>query len=269
MSIDKKAVLNELWTARWHLRKGLEGEALDYLSRGISILEGAAVVEKPVEERDRPNEVMPDDFMKGITEPEFVVVKGVKFAKNRYQTKSGKFEGLVVHYTVSGRTAASARAVVHWLASKNWGCMVMDEDGKIYIPEGFDIFEHWDDHAGKSKWRDRTSLSAYYAGMEICCWGRNPPASAKGPFRESKGEENIIAGRYECVTPKQWESLINFILWALSKNPEFKIEKICGHDEARTAFGLHGDKQDPGASIPVTMPGMRKLVSEKWSALKS
>lgn len=254
--MDKKSILDSLWTARWYLKKGLSSDALPYVSKAIDILEGNP--ETPEEEPDRPDDPMPPDFEGKFTEPEFVVVRGVRFKERGfYKTPSGNFEGLVPHYTVSGRSAKSARAVVEWLAKKGYGCMVMDEDGKIYIPEGFDIFKDWNHHAGVSKWGNRTSVSQYFAGMEICCWGKD---SKEGPFRESKGEANIIPGKYQAYTEAQEKSLVNFILWAKSKNPEFKIENVVGHDELRTAAGKHGDKQDPGASLSMTMPEFRRML---------
>ena len=195
-----------------------------------------------------------------FVEPTFVVVKGTKFQTGKYKTKSGKFAGLVVHYTVSGRNANSAIAVVKYLASKGYGCMVMDENGIIYIPEDFDIFTMSAAHAGDSEWNGRRYLNGYYAGMEICCMGRG---SSVGPFRTSKGEANINPGTYQEYTAAQEASLINFCLWAASKNPEFSLGEVCGHDEARAEFGKPGDKSDPGASLSMTMPQFRKLLASK------
>lgn len=202
-----------------------------------------------------------------IKEPTFVVVKEVKFKpRGPYKTASGNFSGLVVHYTVSGRTEASAKANLHWLAKTNIGCMVMDGDGKIYIPEEFNIFNQWAPHAGVSKWGGYEQVSNRFAGMEICCWGTEVDR-ATGLIRESVANENIIAGKYQAYTDAQEESLINFILWALKKNPEFKIENVVGHDELRAAAGRKGDKTDPGASLSMTMPTFRALLAEKAKAL--
>jgi len=186
-------------------------------------------------------------------EPTFVVHKDIKFDTNgKYKTPTGKFIGLTVHYTVSGD---SPRGVLGWLAEQGYGCMVMGHDGSIHIPAGFDIFTDWNDHSGKSKWRGLLGVSKYYAGMEICCWGKD---SKVGPFRESKGEANIIPGKYQQFTKEQEEELTNFILWAKSKNPDFNLDNVVGHDELRTEYGLKGDKQDPGASLSMTMPEYRE-----------
>lgn len=263
--MDKK-LAEYLWTARWAVKSNKPDLAYEEITNALEHI-GAEKPKAEVEEPDRPSNPVPDNYLKGIEEPEIVIVKGVKFKeRGAYKTPSGKFSGLVVHYTVSGRKASSARAVVSWLASQGYGCMVMDEDGKIYIPEGFDIFRSWNYHAGVSKWGNASGVSNIFAGMEICCWGRN---SKEGPYRESKGEANIIAGKYQTYTEAQEKSLTNFILWARTKNPEFKIENVVGHDELRTAAGKKGDKQDPGASLSMTMPSYRKHVEDTEKMLKA
>ena len=208
----------------------------------------AVVEQKPVE---------PSKPTGSFTTPVFVEVEGVKFDKQgKYQTKSGMFSGLVVHYTVSGNLASSAKGVLGWLDSQGYGCMVMDLDGKIYIPKGWDLFTEWDDHAGTSRWGDKTSVSKYFAGMEICCWGLN---SKVGPYRTVTTQQGyVIAGKYQAYTEAQEKALTNFILWAKSKNPEFKLDNVVGHDELRREAGQLGGKQDPGGSLSMSMPEYRK-----------
>lgn len=262
--MDKK-LADILWTARWGIKNNKPDLAYDEVTKALVYI--GAEQGAPEVEPDRPNNPMPEGYLKGIVEPEFIVVKGVRFKdRGAYKTSSGRFEGLVVHYTVSGRTASSARAVVSWLAQQGYGCMVMDEDGKIYIPEGFDVFRSWGYHAGVSKWKGRSSVSDAYAGMEICCWGKG---SKVGPFRETKGESNMIAGKYQTYTEAQEKALTNFILWARSKNPEFDLQKVAGHDELRAEAGKKGDKQDPGASLSMTMPAYRAFLVAQEKAVKA
>ncbi len=262
--MDKK-LADLLWTARWAIKNNKPDAAYNEITNALVHI-GAEKAAEEIEP-DRPDNPMPEDYLSGIEEPEFVIVKGVKFKERGfYKTPSGKFSGLVVHYTVSGRKASNARNVVSWIASQGWGCMVMDEDGKIYIPEGFDIFSDWNYHAGVSKWGALSNVSNHFAGMEICCWGMN---AKEGPYRESKGEANIVAGRYQTYTDAQEKALTNFILWARTKNPEFKLENVVGHDELRAAAGKKGDKQDPGASLSMTMPSYRSLLEQKEKAHKA
>lgn len=151
--------------------------------------------------------------------------------------------------------------MVQYLESKKFGCMVMDEHGVIYIPEGFDVLTEWGSHSGVSKWKGISNVSDRFAGMEICCWGIG---SSVGPFREVKTAEGyIVAGKYQQYTAAQEQSLINFILWAKTKNEEFDLDYVVGHDELRKEAGKLGDKQDPGGSLSVTMPAFRDLIKAR------
>lgn len=264
--MDKK-LAEKLWTARWAINAGKKKESIEAVTAALVHIGAEPVSSLPADkEPDRPSSPPPAP-LKGITEPEFVIVKGVKFPdRGPYQTPSKTFEGLTIHYTVSGRTAASARAVVGWLASQGYGCMVMDEDGKIYIPEGFDVIREWGHHAGVSKWGNRSSVSKYFAGMEICCWGLN---SKTGPYREAKkGDGYVVPGKYQTYTAAQEKALTNFILWARSINPAFRLENVVGHDELRVEAGKRGDKQDPGASLSMTMPAYREHLAKLEKNLK-
>lgn len=272
--MNKKEVLNHLWTARWNLNKSIEilessdnfqiSEMLSDCESEVKEAQKLVLAENNKPEPDRPNNPMPIGFNK-IKEPVFQVVKGVKFInRGNYRTSTGRFEGLVTHYTVSGNSPSNARGVVGWLAEQGYGCMVMDGAGVIYIPEGFDVFKSWGYHAGVSRWQGRDSVSDAFAGMEICCWGKG---SSVGPFRESQGEANIIPGKYQQYTKEQEESYLNFCLWAKLKNPSFSFDKLVGHDELRAEAGRKGDKQDPGASLSMTMPKFRELVKAKWEEI--
>lgn len=214
--------------------------------------EEIAMDDDELEIMERSKIDLEDDF-----DPKIVVVKGVKYKTHKYKTKSGMFSHLIPHYTVSGRNATSAKGVLKYLASKGYGALVMDEDGIIYIPENFDIFRDATAHAGKSKWNGKSNLNDYALGMEICCLGKD---SKVGPFRESKGEANIIKGKYQQYTPQQEQALINFVHWAKKKNEEYELANTAGHDEVRTAAGFPGGKSDPGASLSMTMPEFRELI---------
>lgn len=211
----------------------------------------------PIEPIDTPEH---EHFI--VTEPKFVTIRGVKFKdRGQYKTPTGKFSGLVVHYTVSGNSEKSAKGVVEWLAGQGYGCMVMDLNGVIYVPEGFDIMTDYGYHAGKSKWGDKTGVSDVFAGMEICCWGRN---SKVGPFREVTTDQGyVVAGKYQQYTEAQEDALINFCLWAKKHNPQFDLNNVCGHDEIRREIGLLGDKQDPSGSLSMTMPKLREYLKQQ------
>ena len=198
------------------------------------------------------------DVDKKYSIPEIVTVKGVRYKKRgKYRTKTGTARGLVVHYTVSGKTARSAKGVVNYLAKKNLGCMVMDEDGIIYVPEDFNFASDVAYHAGDSHWRGVSGISRYCMGMEICSLGRLTSKNQHKAerVRTSPGNKNIVAGKYEAYTPEQEESLKNFILWRLDVDPEFSIDWVVGHDEIAPKR-----KFDPGASLSKTMPEYRDMI---------
>ena len=190
--------------------------------------------------------------------PKIVIVPGIKFKKGGgYKTDTGFAKGLVVHYTVSGRTEKSARAVLNSLAKRNLGCMVMDGDGVIYIPPNFDLDEEVAYHAGDSSWKGKTGISRYCMGMEICNWGKLDSTTEKyaDVIRTYEGEDNIKKGMYEAftMTPGQEDSLRNFILWQMDKNPEFDLDWLVGHDEIAPTR-----KSDPGGSLSMSMPKYRE-----------
>jgi len=259
-----KELRDQLFSARWAVANDKKEYAYEKITEAL--LRIGALNQMVDEFEELPEEIPPEAVE--IEEPEFVEVSGVKFKdRGAYRTPSGKFKGLVVHYTVSNRTAKSAVAVLRYLANHKYrmGCMVMDEDGKIYIPKGWDPLTEWGGHAGKSSWKGDSGLSDEYAGMEICCWGKG---SKVGPFRSNEGEENIIKGKYQQFTDKQEKALTNFILWARQVNNEFQLDLVVGHDEARADIGLKGDKSDPGASLSLTMPKYRQFLVQKEKALK-
>lgn len=193
---------------------------------------------------------MPKSLLKIETVP------GVSYeGAGHYKTKSGLFKGIVIHYTVSGREPRNAVGVVKHLANSGLAALVMDVNGTLYKPEGWDFMRQRGAHAGISEWNGLRGLNSYYLGIEICCWGRG---SKVGPIRSSSDVENIVEGDYQEFSEEQEKSLINFCLWALDNNPELEVANICGHDEAREKAGRRGDKTDPGASLSMTMPEFRK-----------
>ena len=208
--------------------------------------------------------IPPQDIISSIMEPIFKTVKGVKYKdRGNYNTDSGMFSGLTVHYTVSGNAPTG---VVNWLSSQGYGCMVMDYDGVIYVPEDFDFLRSWGYHAGVSKWNGRSSVSDVFAGMEICCWGLN---SKVGPFRTVTTEQGyVVAGTYQQYTEAQEKSLINFCLWAKKHNPEFSFDNVVSHDELRREAGRLGDKQDCGGSLSMPTFKLRELLKNEYEKIK-
>ena len=253
----KEKIQALIYTARWALTEALSTDKYSLLAFAVDrIAEAQALAAIDDDEPERPN-VAPVISGKYYV-PKIEVVSGVKFKTHgKFKTPSGQARGLVVHYTVSGRTAKSARGVVGYLASKGLGCLVMDEDGVIYAAQGYDFMTDVVYHAGPSLWKGKSGVSSYSVGMEICCWGRE---SKVGPFRESKGDANIKKGKYQAYTQAQEDSLKNFILWQLDVNKEFNVDWIVGHDEIAP-----NRKTDPGASLSMTMPKFREKLLKAGS----
>lgn len=269
-----KAQLDKLYTARWNVKKKLieqpeDKNLLEAYDTLTSLIESSGSVPKidkqeppkipkidldpkvdpsaPVVKEEPATEV-------AIADPVFVKLKGIRFKESSYLTPSKTFEGLVVHYTVSGRSAKSAEGVASYLAKKGYGCMTMDENGIIYIPEDFDVLRDAAAHAGASKWGGRNGLNRYFAGMEICGWGRSDKKDEKyGRTKYNDDPKFGPKGYYQPFTAKQEQALLNFIAWAKKKNPAFKIANIAGHHEVSP-----GRKQDPGASLSFTMDELRE-----------
>lgn len=275
--MDKKSILDPLWTARWYLKKGLSSDALPYVSKAIDILEGKPEI-TPIPEvptRDRVG----GNFIPPTIE---VLSTNIKPA-GKYQTKSGKPKGLVVHWTmgkIGGR--ATAISMLNWLGDQGYGCMVMDEDGVIYIPKELG-YENWDHHAGSSSWKGVDSVSRLCMGIEICCpgklmkykdqfyaeydfnkWGNASSGLKKSAkpvpaekIRYSPKNGHIDEGHYFKYTEAQEEALINFCLMQKQINPEFDLDWVVGHDEVAP-----NRKADPGASLSMTMPEFRRMLKE-------
>jgi N-acetyl-anhydromuramyl-L-alanine amidase AmpD len=192
-----------------------------------------------------------------ITEPIVQVIKGVHYKTHgHFATKSGKARGLVVHYTVSGRSQASAKGVVQYLASQGLGCPVMDENGIIYVPENFNWLTDVVYHAGVSSWKGVSGISAYNIGMEMCNWGTDAEKhGAKDLRKVSSKHDNQKIGTYQMYTAAQEKSLINVCLWLKKQCPEFDFDWVVGHDEIAPTR-----KEDPGGSLSMSMPALRQLL---------
>lgn len=189
-----------------------------------------------------------------FTAPKINIVKGVKYKTHgRFKTKSGNALGAVVHYTVSGRTALSAQGVVKYLAKEGLGCLVMDENGEFWAPEGYNYRRDVVYHAGSSSWNGKTGMSFYCIGLEICNWGTDAlKRGAKDVRVISTKTANQKPGTYQCYTEAQEKSLINFLKYEKATNPEFSFDLVIGHDECAPTR-----KSDPGGSLSMTMPELR------------
>lgn len=257
---------DSLYSARWALTKAIEsddyGNVLDFAIDKIMQAKADYIAPPPDEEPERPSAVVVDQYPN--------IVKGDFDVKThgQYRTKTGEAEGLVVHFT-AGRYDADA--TLKYLSRQGLGCMVMDQFGNIIMaPNQYENPKLVAYHAGKSSWKGKTSVSYYFAGMEICCAGL---LDSKGKawygeqiqaadVRKVEKKDNVAAGLYHKFLPAQEKALMDYCLMQLRLNPMFKIENVVGHDEVSP-----GRKTDPGGSLSMTMPEFRELLTKKAKEL--
>lgn len=194
--------------------------------------------------------------------PRVVTVKGVSYKKRgRFQTPLQEPDGAVVHYTVSGNSAKSAESVVRSLAARGLGCPVVDGSGTIYVPEGFDWERDIAYHAGASAWKGKSSVSNRKIGFEMCGWGSDAKKQKVPDDQIRIGLANNGSkskNGYQKFTPEQEEFLVNVMVYLKNKYPKtFSYDGVCGHDECATPLGR---KNDPGASLSMSMPAFRTLL---------
>jgi N-acetyl-anhydromuramyl-L-alanine amidase AmpD len=230
----------------------LEADSEAYLEQKMMAMgqepDRPSVQPEPIMEPTEPNK---NGFKYSM--PEIIRVPGIQFkTRGKFKTSSGKAKGVLVHYTVSGGTKASAIAVLKSLAKRGLGCPVMDHDGVIYVPEDYDLLSDVVYHAGKSAWLGKTGVSLYCVGMEICNWGK---LNATTKPRAAKIRNDSNGDQYEAYTEKQEEALLNFILYVADSSPDYENEWLCGHHEVSP-----DRKTDPKASLSMSMDELRLKV---------
>lgn len=225
---------------------------------------GEEAADKPMTPTSPIKDTPPSNKVIAGWVPKVVVVKGVSYAKRgRFKTPLQEPDGAVVHYTVSGNTPKSAESVVRSLASRGLGCPVVDANGIIYVPEGFDWERDIAYHAGASLWNGKTAVSNTKIGFEMCNWGsaakqQNVPSDQIRVGLANNGSSQKQS--YQKYTAAQEEFLVNVMVYLKKKYPKtFSYDGVCGHDECATPLGR---KNDPGASLSMSMPAFRALLKK-------
>jgi len=205
--------------------------------------------------------------------------------KTRGKYKNKFPEGAVIHYTAGRSRSEDSRkkdidqlALDHlkWQEGEQSYCyFLIDANGKVY--QQFPLDE-WGYHAGKSSWQTvKGSVSNEFVGIEVMNAGRVNKIDedtyrawftvtergdryySKKDVRFSDSNENIKRGYYLKYTEKQEESLLNLLYWLFDKGDGiFKIKNIVGHDEVAPTR-----KDDPGASLSMTMKELRRKIIDK------
>ena len=181
--------------------------------------------------------------------------------------------GAVVHYTSGNPDQRLADAVAFQNKS---GMTYFCIDASGSISQNFPLTS-WGSHAGKSNWDGiGRSVSSSLVGIEVICagklsangtpWFGNAPYPADKVRVIDKDKDNQKAGTYYKFTEAQESSLIRLCHWLKSNNQVFDFDKVLGHDEVSGEAGLgYQRKIDPGASLSMTMPQFRKLLTETYN----
>lgn len=242
--------------------------------------------------RDQNLEGEPPESNDNLWYPERKKIKTLDKVKLKTRGKyKSKFpEGAVIHYTAGrghlhdcrGKTFEQL-AVDHlkWQAAEGKFCyFLIDTVGNVY--QQFSLDE-WGYHAGKSSWQGISgSVSNEFVGIEIMNAGRVNKIDEnkyrawftvtekgdkyynKDQVRYSSGGDNIKRGYYLKFSYDQEKALKDLLFWMLKAgNGTFKIKNIVGHDEVSPER-----KDDPGASLSMTMKELRKKVIDKKIADK-
>lgn len=210
--------------------------------------------------------------------------------RTRGRYRDGYPEGAIVHFTAgrsrnredggsrNGRTHKDVGiSHVKYAVSKGSFCyFAIDRDGNIY--QQFPL-DHWGYHAGRSSWPSVSgNVSDNFVGIEILCAGKLDKTDqgykawftreskgdklfGDGEVRYSSGEDNIEAGYYHKYSEAQEKALDDLLIWLYQNSPYknnekiFKLGNIAGHDEVSP-----DRKNDPGASLSMTMPEYRKKI---------
>lgn len=198
-----------------------------------------------------------------------IIKLNISWLKKSFLTKSRKPIGLIVHYTVSGKTEEAAKSVAGYFSNtpKTLGyqiaCPIMSQSGTIYVSKDWDILKDCNNNAGVSSWKGMTGLSQKFLGIEICSWGLlDSVTTKKVPETEKRvttKRDNIKAGVYEIYTPEQEKALISLCFYLKKTCPDFTFDNVVGHDEIAPTR-----KSDPGGSLSMTMPAFRRYLYENY-----
>jgi hypothetical protein len=241
---------------------------IDWIKRGFANKETKVAEVKPVQPvspptklPERPN---PDAIGLGRLRYPAAIhnVGGLMKTIGRYA--NGYPQGAIVHFT----SGSSAESSLSWGIESGYCFFLIAKDGTVY--QNFDL-DKWGYHAGSSSWPGLSgSVSDELVGIEIDCAGGLEKVGG-GKFkswfgrmydeacvRYSSGKDNVKPGYYEMYTPEQETALIALLRWLKSNKPDvFDFDFVLGHDEVAPSR-----KDDPGASLSMTMPKFREHLKE-------
>lgn len=180
--------------------------------------------------------------------------------------------GLVVHFTAGWSTEGDRNMIdtLNWGIESGYTFWGISRTGKIFKTHDE---KKWGSHAGTSYWPGLgNNVSQHLLGIEIANAGRVTKVKdgrykayfsefyTEDMVRHSKANANIKAGTYLKFSDEQFESLVQICFDLKRKHETFSFDYVLGHDEVAP-----DRKDDPGASMPMTMPEFREYLKARWA----
>lgn len=215
----------------------------------------------------------------------------VHFTAGRSRTDvDGGKKNAKTHLEMGRRSIASAQK------EGAYAYFIIDRSGNVH--QNFPL-DRWGYHAGTSAWKGlEGSVSDELVGIEIqgagrlsstyknsengasyncpdgklAAWFTRPTSGdlffdKKTECRYSENNDNIQKGWYHAYSPEQEKALVELLIWMKRNNPDiFDFKFVVGHDEVAGKKGIgYNRKNDPGASLSMTMTEFRNLLESEYS----
>lgn len=161
----------------------------------------------------------------------------------------------VVHFT-AGWQNRTGRDFMKSFLKRGLCTDFLDENGQIFQQRDGNRGGY---HAGKSKWKGKSSVSRFAPGLEIACGGKLDEKNGKlyTWFKKEVKPENarfvtkdagyVHSGWYEKYTEAQEEALAKFLAWQMRQG----VKQIVGHDDIAP-----NRKSDPGGSLSMPLANL-------------